>query len=70
MPTLHPQFIKDAAGKASHVILTTEEFERLLEKLEDLEDVRLYDKAKAEDDGERISLADYLKEREARHQHV
>lgn len=70
MSALHPQFIKDAAGNNSHVVLTTEEFETLLEKLEDLEDVRLYDQAKTEDDGERITLEDYLKEREARGQHA
>ncbi len=67
---LHLQYIKDAAGNNSHVVLPAEEFERLLEKLEDLEDVRLYDQAKAEDDGERISLEDYLKEREARGEHA
>ncbi len=37
-----------------------------IEELEDLEDVRLYDEAKKEDDGERILLSDYLKKRKAK----
>jgi len=66
MLTLHPQYIKDANGKKSMVILSAKEFESLMEELEDAEDVRLYDEAMLEDDGERISLADYLKERESK----
>jgi PHD/YefM family antitoxin component YafN of YafNO toxin-antitoxin module len=64
----HPQYIKDADGKESLVVLPAKEFERLIEELEDLEDVRAYDAAKAEDDGEPISYEDYLKKREARRQ--
>jgi hypothetical protein len=60
--TLHPQYIKDTAGKKM-VILPAKEFEKLLEELEDIEDVRLYDEAKKNDDGERISFSDYLKKR-------
>jgi hypothetical protein len=65
MHHFHPQYIKDADGKESLVVLPVKEFERLLE---DMEDARAYDAAKAEDDGERISLEDYLKKREARKQ--
>lgn len=54
MISLHPQFIKDKKGKNSHVILSNKEFEALIEHLEDMEDVRLYDEAKREDDGVRI----------------
>lgn len=62
MLTLHPQYIKDTAGE-NMVVLPQIEFETLLEELEELEDIRLYDEAKKEDDGERISFADYLKNR-------
>ena len=62
--TLHPQFIKNSKGKKSWVILTVKEFDRIIEELEDIDDVRLYDEAKKEDDGWRISLADYEKYRE------
>ena len=62
MTDLHPQFIKDTAGK-NLVVLPQEEFEQLLEELEDLQDVRLYDEASKTDTGERILFSDYLKTR-------
>lgn len=64
MNTLTPQYITDSSGKKSMVILPVKEFESIIEALEDLEDVRLYDKAKKEDNGERILFSDYLKKRE------
>ena len=60
MTDLHPQFIQDTAGK-NLVVLPQEEFEQLLEELEDLEDIRLYDKASKTDTGERILFSEYLK---------
>jgi PHD/YefM family antitoxin component YafN of YafNO toxin-antitoxin module len=66
MIAVHPQYINDSNGKKSMVILTLKEFETIMEELEDLEDVRLYDQDKKEDTGERILFSDYLKNR--RHQ--
>ncbi len=63
MLTLHPQYIKDTKGEESLVILPAKEFETLMEELEDLEDIKLYDKAKKEDNGERILFSNYLKNR-------
>ena len=63
MLTVHPQYIKDASGNKSLVVLPAEEFDNIMEELEDLEDVRLYDEAKKEDNGERILFSDYLKNR-------
>jgi hypothetical protein len=40
-----------------------DEYQTLMEELEELEDVVSYDKAKLEDDGERILLSYYLKTR-------
>ena len=65
MITLHPQYIKDTAGK-NLVILSQTEFDNLIEELEDQEDIRLYDQAKKEDSGERILFSDYLKNRNNR----
>ena len=62
MIAIHPQFIIDTAGK-NLVILPQNEFEMLIEQLEDLEDVKLYDEAKKEDKGERILFSDYMKSR-------
>ena len=63
MITVHPQYINDSNGNKSFVILPAQEFEAMLENLEDLEDIRLYDDAKKEDDGERVLFSDYLKNR-------
>lgn len=42
------QYIIDGQGKRVGVFLPVEEYERLLEELEELEDIKDYDKAKAE----------------------
>ena len=63
MIDIHPQFIKDANGEKSLVVLTAKEFDSLMEELEDIEDVRLYDEAKKNDTGERIVFSDYLKKK-------
>jgi PHD/YefM family antitoxin component YafN of YafNO toxin-antitoxin module len=42
------RYIVDANGKRVSVILPVEEYERLIEALEELEDIRAYDEAKAE----------------------
>ncbi len=63
MLTVNPQYIKDADGNKSLVVLPVKEFENIMEELEDLEDIRLYDKAKKEDTGERILFSDYLESR-------
>jgi len=46
MLTIHPQYITDTAGKKL-VILPMKEFKNIMEELEELEDVKLYDRAKA-----------------------
>jgi PHD/YefM family antitoxin component YafN of YafNO toxin-antitoxin module len=58
MIAVHPQYIKDANGKKSLVVLSAEEFDAIMEELEDIEDVRLYDEAIKNDTGERISMED------------
>jgi hypothetical protein len=65
MLTVHPQYIKDTAGK-NLVILPQNEFDDLMEELEELEDIRLYDEAKKNDTGERISMEDVFKTIEAK----
>jgi PHD/YefM family antitoxin component YafN of YafNO toxin-antitoxin module len=63
MLTVHPQYIKDANGEKSLVVLPAQEFDSIMEELEELEDVRLYDEAKKEDNGERMLFSEYLKKR-------
>lgn len=66
MLTVHPQYIKDNNGKKSLVILSAKEFDSIMEELEDIEDVRLYDAAKKNDTGERIPMDDAFKLIEAK----
>ncbi len=56
MVTVHQQYIKDNDGNESLVILPVTEFDAIMEELEDMEDVRLYDEAKKSDTGERIPM--------------
>ncbi len=66
MITIHPQFIKDANGNKSLVVLSTKEFNTLIEELEELVDIKLYDEAKESDAGERILFSEYLKSRKSK----
>lgn len=63
MISVHPQYIKDANGQKSLVILPIKEFDTIIEELEELEDIKLYDEAKKEDTGTHILFSDYLKKR-------
>ncbi len=47
MVTVHPQYITDNAGKKISVVLPLKEFKTIMEELEELEDIRLYDEAKS-----------------------
>jgi len=46
MLTVNPQYITDDAGKKLSVMLSISEFNSLMEELDELEDIRLYDEAK------------------------
>ncbi len=56
MLIVHPQYIKDADGNKSPVVLPAKEFDTLMDELEELEDIRLYDDAKSADTGERVPM--------------
>lgn len=66
MITLHPKYITDDSGKKLSVILPIKDFKAILEELEELDDIELYDEAKKEDNGERVLFSDYLKSRKRR----
>jgi PHD/YefM family antitoxin component YafN of YafNO toxin-antitoxin module len=65
MIAVHPQYITDTAGKKL-VVLPLKEFDSIMEELEELEDIKLYDEAKKNDDGKRILFSDYLKQRKSK----
>jgi hypothetical protein len=56
-----PKITYDEAGNEVEVTIPAAEYKALLEALEDAEDEQLYDQAKREDTGERISLAEMKK---------
>lgn len=60
-----PQFITDQKGKKLSVILPMRTYTAMLEELEELEDIRLYDAVKAKNE-KSIPLEDYLKTRKKR----
>lgn len=45
MIAIHPQYITDNTGKKISAILPMKEFKTLIEELEELEDIRLYDES-------------------------
>lgn len=65
MITIDPQYINDNTGKKM-VVLLKKEFDLLMEMLDELEDIRIYDEVKKNDDGKRIKFSDYLKKRESK----
>ncbi len=46
MITVHPQYITDKEGNKISVVLPIKEYESMLEDLEEMEDIKLYDEAK------------------------
>jgi len=70
MLVVHPQYIKDIDGNKSLVILTVKEFDSMIEELEELEDIRLYDDAKKKDTGERIPMEEVFNSIEANRENI
>lgn len=61
MLTVHPQYITDDRGKKLSVVLPISEFKSIMEELEELEDIRLYDEAKTSDTEPGISMEEAFK---------
>ena len=57
------QFITDEYGKKLGVVLPIRIYKKILDELEEFEDIKLFDRAKKEDDSNRILLDDYIKKR-------
>ena len=47
MIQVHPQYVVDEKKQCKAVLLPTEEWEKILEELEELDDIRAYDEAKS-----------------------
>ncbi|MEX0980861.1 MAG: hypothetical protein WD577_04540 [Bacteroidales bacterium] len=61
MGALRQQFIEDKQGNRIAVLMPIEQYNKLLDQLEDIDDIRAYDVAKAEKD-EIIPFEQALKE--------
>jgi hypothetical protein len=46
MHAINPQYITDNTGKKISVVLPIKDFKAIMEELEELEDIKLYDDAK------------------------
>jgi len=57
------QFLTDEKGKKISIVIPIEDYRRILEELEELEDIRLFDEVKAKNE-KSIPLEDYLKRRQ------
>jgi hypothetical protein len=61
---LHPQYINDSSGNRM-VILSEKEYNKIIEELEEAEDIKLFTKTMTDDDGVRIPLEDAFKQIDA-----
>ena len=57
------QFLTDEKGKKISIVIPLEEYNRILEDLEELEDIRLFDAVKAKNE-KSIPIDQYLKIRQ------
>lgn len=51
MTSISPQYITDKYGKKISVVLPIKDYEALMEELEELNDIKLYDEARESDEG-------------------
>ena len=68
MLTIKPKYITDQVGNKISVVLSVKEFESMMEILEEMEDVKLYDQVKNSDDtsipiDEAFEMVDQLREK-------
>jgi len=66
MLTVHPQYLVDEKDARKAVIIPINEWDRILEELEELEDIRAYDAAKQEK-SEAIPFEQAVREIEAKY---
>lgn len=54
--SINPQFVTDGTGQKIGVFLTIVDFEKLIEELEDFEDIKVFEEAEKRKDKEFISF--------------
>jgi topoisomerase IA-like protein len=58
---METQFLTDEKGNKTAVLLPIKKYNKMIEQLEDLHDIKLYDEAQKDDDGFRISIDEAFK---------
>jgi hypothetical protein len=66
MGALRQQFIEDNQGHRIAVLLPIDDYNNMLEQLEEMDDIKAYDAAKADNDDETIPFDQAIKEIEAK----
>ena len=61
-----PQYITDKKGKKLSVVISMTEYKKIIEELEQLEDIRLYDAVKSKKE-KPIPFTQYLESRKKKH---
>ncbi len=62
MNAIHPQYVTDKDGKKVSVIIPLAEYEQIIEELDELDDIRLFDEAKSSAEPT-LLFDDYVKQR-------
>ncbi|MEO5946552.1 MAG: hypothetical protein ABIP79_07015 [Chitinophagaceae bacterium] len=57
-----PHYLTDKKGKKLSVVISIDEYEKMLDELEELDDIRMYDDVKAKKE-KSIPLTQYLQRR-------
>ena len=65
MNAIHPQYITDKDGKKVSVVIPLAEYEQILEELDELDDIKLFDEAKA-DKSAAIPFDNYVTQRRSK----
>ena len=61
-----PQYITDKKGKKLSVVISMDQYKKMIEELEELEDIRMYDAVKARKE-KTIPFTQYLQRRRKKH---
>ena len=65
MNAIHPQYIIDKDGKKMSVVIPLDEYEQILEELDELDDIRLFDKAEKSNEPS-MPFDEYVKQRRSK----
>ena len=65
MQAIHPQYVSDKDEKKVSVIIPLAEYEQMIEELDELDDIKLYDEAKSHAEPT-LLFDDYVKQRRAK----